>query len=253
MKKKIALYLFSGTGNTKCLVDRLGHILRPHDFDLSIFPLEKGFHELEGGCDQIIFAFPANSQAVSPFIWQFFRSLPKAKGTTVDILITLNESTYVLMPLEALLKKKGYVPMSVTEISMPNNMLTKPADEAEDKARMETAFQDLELFAKSIIIARPYRHPAKKGSFFVSFLARNTGLPSMSMRRIFVLRIKNDVCTCCGLCVRECPVGNIEMDDVPRRLNRCELCMKCLADCPEKAIFFKGKENMMVRKVPLRE
>lgn len=253
MKMKIALYYFSGTGNTKCLVDRLAHILRPHGIELSVFPLEKGFHELEGGCEHIIFAFPANSQAVSPFIWQFFRSLPKAKGTEVDILITLNESTYVLKPLEALLKRKGYVPMSVTEISMPNNMLTEPANDAADKVRIETAFQDLELFAKSIVIDRPYRHPAKKGSFFVSFLARNTGLPSMSMRRIFVLQIRNDLCTRCGLCVRECPVGNIEMGDVPKRLNRCELCMKCLADCPEKAIFFKGKENMIVRKVPLWE
>ena len=253
MKQKIALYLFSGTGNTKYLTDRLSRILRTHDFEVTVFPLEKGFHELAGGCDHIIFAFPANSQAVSPFVWKFFKSLPKAEGTRADILLTLNESTYVIKPLSALLKKKGYIIQSVSEISMPNNMLMKPADEEDDWARLENACKELDLFADSIAAGTPYQHKAKEGSHFVSFLARKTGLTTMSMRKIFVLQVNHDLCTRCLVCVQGCPVGNIDMADYPVHVNKCEFCMRCAAYCPEKAISVRGKENVQVRKIPLRE
>jgi len=47
----------------------------------------------------------------------------------------------------------------------------------------------------------------------------------------------NENCTHCGICQRICPSGNITVtqDDVSFD-NKCYLCLRCIHQCPEKAI-----------------
>ena len=54
-------------------------------------------------------------------------------------------------------------------------------------------------------------------------------------------------CTKCGLCVKVCPVGNIELVRGSLRwLNHCQHCMACLQWCPPEAIQYK--KNTLGRK-----
>lgn len=43
-------------------------------------------------------------------------------------------------------------------------------------------------------------------------------------------------CNGCGICVRVCPVDNIELEDKPRWNHGCELCYACYQWCPRGAI-----------------
>jgi flavoprotein len=44
-------------------------------------------------------------------------------------------------------------------------------------------------------------------------------------------------CNHCGICLKVCPVSNIEMkNEKPAWLHQCEQCFACLQWCPQEAI-----------------
>ncbi len=50
-----------------------------------------------------------------------------------------------------------------------------------------------------------------------------------------------DACVGCGLCSKECPMNNIQMDG-KRAVsgNQCTMCYRCISLCPQKAITLLG-------------
>lgn len=58
-------------------------------------------------------------------------------------------------------------------------------------------------------------------------------------------KIDNEKCTKCGLCVAECPVRIIEMEEIPfireEKEKNCIKCQHCFAVCPTAAISIFGK------------
>ena len=61
-----------------------------------------------------------------------------------------------------------------------------------------------------------------------------------------------DTCNGCGLCVKKCPLGNIEIvDGKPQWNGNCTHCMACIAYCPTEAIEYgkisKGKRRYTCR------
>lgn len=49
--------------------------------------------------------------------------------------------------------------------------------------------------------------------------------------------LADEKCNGCGICVRVCPISNIEMvDKKPVWQNRCESCLACVNWCPKEAI-----------------
>lgn len=247
MKNELELYYFSGTGNTKFIVDYVISKLNSNGVDAEVYHIEDKSPKITKGKNKM-FVFPANSQSVSPFIWKFFKDLPEGNGEKLFVLITLNESSYVAEPLYKLFKKKGYTPVYFSEVSMPNNMIVNnTVDTENDKTRVKNALKKCDEIVQDIVNGKSKWVSEFKGSRFVSFLSRNTNLPWISMRLIFKLEVNKETCTKCGICEKSCPVGNIEMKDGPKHNKKCQFCMRCISSCPNKAIYFKGKEKFTVR------
>ncbi|NLW22941.1 MAG: 4Fe-4S binding protein [Tissierellia bacterium] len=56
-----------------------------------------------------------------------------------------------------------------------------------------------------------------------------------------VIKIDNEKCTKCGLCIETCPINIIRMegDMVLMDETRCIKCKTCVGVCPSKAIYIK--------------
>ena len=62
----------------------------------------------------------------------------------------------------------------------------------------------------------------------------------------------NDMCRRCGLCVKKCPMGAIDPENIEDFLNICIKCGACSKKCPSKARYFDD-ENYLYHKTELEE
>jgi len=66
--------------------------------------------------------------------------------------------------------------------------------------------------------------------------------PAASVKKVprkAIIKIKNEWCKSCGICVELCPKGVLEMQDgypVAVRPEDCTLCLDCEIRCPDFAI-----------------
>ncbi|WPC42703.1 EFR1 family ferrodoxin [Clostridium sp. JS66] len=248
MKGGLELYYFSGTGNTKFIVEYIVNRLSDRKVNVETYRIENGFKKIKKE-NAKMFVFPINSQATCPFIWKHLKRLPEGTGEKIFILITLNESAAIEKPLYKLLKKKGYNPVYYNEISMPNNMVNGAINTENDKIRVKKALEKCDVIVDDIISSNSKWISEFKGSKMVSFLSRHTSLTWFFMRLIFKLEVNKKKCVNCGLCEKQCPVHNIKLNKGLKHNRKCEFCMRCIASCPNKAIYIKGKENFIIKKM----
>ena len=71
----------------------------------------------------------------------------------------------------------------------------------------------------------------------------------MVFKKLLFLNVDKTKCIKCGLCSKLCPVENIEFNqtkklpDYPKIKYQCQICMRCIAFCPQKAIYIGFRKN----------
>jgi len=57
--------------------------------------------------------------------------------------------------------------------------------------------------------------------------------------------VDKEICIGCGICIRECPVNAIVMEDGKAVIDmeKCIRCKKCHEICPQKAVKYGGEKN----------
>ncbi len=70
-----------------------------------------------------------------------------------------------------------------------------------------------------------------------------------------IVRVDTETCTGCGLCVRACPFGAIQIDPASRKAYKCELCERepaCVSICPAEAITFVAQKAFFAKNTALQ-
>ena len=240
----IGIYL-SGTGNTKHCVEKLLNLLDP---DAVSLPLENpGSAKMIEAEDTIILGYPTQFSN-APFMVRDFieKNAVLWQGRKVFCVNTMGLFSGDGTGCTArLLKKHGAEILGGIQIKMPDSvcdskMLKK--DIEKNRQIVRDADRRLEQVAKAM---KQGRYP-REG---LSFIAHIKGLFGQRLwfygkTAGYTDKLKiGDACIGCGLCSRECPMGNIEIkDNKAVSGNRCTMCYRCISLCPQKAITLLGDQ-----------
>jgi ferredoxin len=130
--------------------------------------------------------------------------------------------------------------------NMPNNIcntpLLKPASAKRISKYKSQVEEKLDLICADIeegIVKKRGFSGISKGLGRIqgdAWQGKDHSKPSLEMKAGRDIRVASD-CTSCGLCIKVCPMRNLEMKDgsVQHR-NDCTICYRCVNLCPKQAI-----------------
>ena len=238
---KIILYYFSGTGNTKVVVDLLSDYLNAgHECKLyNIDDINKSQLTMPEQQDEMIgLAYPIYGGDTPHNVYDFVKMMPEGKNNDMFILNTAADFIHIndnaSKRIIKILKTKSYRVFYERTIAMGSNFflaypenLTKQLYETA-KIKVKHIKHDIlnknERIRSSGFLLKAFSLLAYKGE---AIAAKHFGKKLRA----------NENCVLCGKCVRRCPRENISIEnDMLVFSDKCIWCMRCLYECPQQAI-----------------
>ena len=235
-KMNIALFYFSGTGNTKLVIDKWKDEANKLDINIDLFSIEKEEIPSLDNYDKVAFAYPIHAFNAPEIVWRFATKLSTQEKPMPLFLImvsgeylTLNHSSGD--KLKRVLKKKNYVLENDYHYVMPYNLVFR---HTEQKAyKMYEAMNIIVPLDVQEYLLDNTRHLTKKHHLvgWIIFLIRIEQWFSGVNGKHF--KVNKSKCIKCMKCVNNCPVHNISYEnDKFTFSNKCTLCMRCAFNCP---------------------
>ena len=247
---KILICYFSGTGNTKRVVDKYVEAFKNKGCEVDTFRVEnQNFNYNLNDYDKIGLAYPIHAFNAPAIIFSFIKKFPKLESEKPLFIIKTSGEPLKLNNISSIkpmsiLKKKNFKLTNEYHYCMPYNIIFRHTDSMAYKM-WETAKQLIPIDAQEILDGKEVK--LKKFPF---------GRPLA-----FVFRIEHwggrfngkrykvkDNCAHCNACVNICPTHNIAVENGEFHFGKnCIMCMRCAFLCKENAIkiglFEKWKVN----------
>lgn len=267
---KALLIYFSGTGNTEMITTAVISGLKAGGWDAEAVSVEslndksRDFNFNLRTMDLIGFGFPVYKFSYPDIMSKIFPFLSNLKPSGKPFFVF---STYCRFPSTALHRMAGaveraetadadrpHVPIAMQAFKCPSNGIAslKQTDSRDYREVMYFSpgiGQLVEQFTKEITanferFHNDGRGVAHRGSPIDGF--REGIVEKIEHSRYPSMSIDVDKCTVCGLCVKQCPDGNLVSSSDERTVRRiiikddenCLHCLRCLHICPYKAITF---------------
>ncbi len=261
MTKSVCLFFFSGTGNSWWVANHLAPLLNELELETHIISLEspegrdpKLWRPKLEEADILGVVFPVYASDYPRIFEPWFEALPEGKDKPAFIVAQMAMfSGDTALHFGRRLKKHGYKVKQAINLRMITNIdghiMTKIPDPEGRDERLNAADEKLEKLADYIKRGKKWKQRRDPLSYLIAILQR---VPmNWSFNWVQNLIRVTDRCTGCGKCVRDCPVGALEMvDGRPERNDACILCARCFNFCPEAAISI-GKKPVDIEKQKL--
>jgi Pyruvate/2-oxoacid:ferredoxin oxidoreductase delta subunit/flavodoxin len=244
MEKCIDIYYFSGTGNTKMLLDIFTNALTENGHHVATRKMEKESNVAINKNTTLGLAFPVAIQSTYPLVWDFVYKLPKVKDVEIFMFDTMEDfSGGVVGPMKKVLSKKGYNCIGAREFKMSSSMNLDPNKINIGVEKNKKARQDINQYALDLI------HNKTKWNRvpFFSDLMRSISISNKEWVKMSKNITITDDCIQCKLCMKNCPVSSISPIENKVEINHeiCNSCMRCVSLCPKNAILVKGKQILL--------
>lgn len=250
--KKVSIYYFSGTGNSKNVAKWLVEFAKTENIEADMHSIDKLNRLNIPNPDPealLIFISPVHGFNYPPVMIHFLRHFPKGKnkvvlmntraGMIIGQMITPGLTGVAFYLSGLILKLKGYKIVGLRPVDLPSNWISFHPGLTKRAVRLLHIKNKKRIrkFAKKIFAG-------KRSYKALLEIIQDIAISPISVAYYFIGRFflaktfyaSND-CTDCGLCIKQCPVQAIKK--VGNRhywtLN-CESCMRCMSNCPEKAI-----------------
>lgn len=258
------IFYFSGTGNTCWCADRIAAGLTQHGIPartVSIEQIDLADMESEIGSAEVIgLGWPVYGSDLPEPMKQFIDSaLPACRDRKLFTFCSqMMFSGNGARVYEHELAARGWSIGWSAHFNMPNNICVTAfrvpylSDPAKLTRRLKQTGKTIERFVRAI--ANGKRYDRGRGP-----IARMLGAMQRNPYRKWYRSLKDDVsvdpdiCTLCGRCVRNCPSGNLVLENghISTR-GTCVLCVRCYNFCPVQAIRYRGKLHLEKRGTPYR-
>ena len=235
MEPRCVMYVFSGTGNTMLVAEEYRKIFGDKT---EIYEITSSFNELPlpDDYDTVGIGYPVHAFNAPLIVRRFASSLHAGRPMKLFLFHTggeglaLNDSSS--FSIREVLGREFHI-ISERHYVMPYNMIFRHSDEM--VKHMITYMRRLvPIHAESIKAGQSEKMPLMPFRHMISVLFRIEWLyaklqgPHMHAET---------TCTSCGLCERNCPMGNIQMENGHPVFGRnCALCVRCSFNCPVNAI-----------------
>ena len=242
----IAMIYFSGTGNSKYIVDYLGNKLKENNHNVKIYNIEQN-PIIPIDTDLLVIGGPIYAGNVpEKLIRWVLRNVPESSANS--IVYSTSAGLINAQGVDSLAKKlskKGYNVLAKETYLMPRNFYfgkyPKNTKDEVDKMLEDVNKQLDELVDKICLDTLSSKEFENKGVLGKDLLAETFSVMSRFMGKSFSV---DDNCIKCGICIKNCPENNINFgkDKNIKFSNKCMLCCRCIHNCPKNAINYKGKK-----------
>ncbi len=235
---KVLICYFSGTGNTKKVVDALSEQFIKNDCDVVLHNVENKLDKNLNDFDLIGIAYPIHAFNAPPIIVKFVQSLPKLqKQKRLFIVKTSGEplklNNISSGKIKRILQKKNIILHNEYHYCMPYNMIFRHSDSMAYKM-WTTASNLIPIDCKEILTEKDVKLKYVPFGRFLAWVFRIEHWGGRFNGKKYKV---NENCIHCAKCVRDCPTHNIKIEDGKFVFgNNCIMCMRCSFMCPKNAI-----------------
>lgn len=236
---KIVIYYFSGTGNTKKVVEKVRQefLYRQVEIEIRNIEVSPKIEDISS-FDKIGIAYPVHAFNAPSIVLDFARSLPKLEQKReVFILKTSGEPLSInaisSLRLLKILRKKNYLFQSEYHYVMPYNILFRHSHNMVRhmwnvvNRRVPQEVEEI-LSGKKVELKRIFL------GAWIAHLFRIEHWGGRFNGKHY--RVTN-ACTKCLACARNCPTQNIQIKEGKLTFDHhCLMCMRCCFSCPNQAI-----------------
>lgn len=239
--KNAIIYVFSGTGNTLKACDIYKREFEKFGIETTLYNVRKGFENLPNpnDFDLVGFAYPIHGFNAPYIMLDLAKALPRANGKKQYFVVKtsgepLKINNVSSIKFNDIMKKKGYVAGSEYHYVMPYNMIFRHTDDM--AAKMKYTLDKLApIEAREVVCGVEHKLAKVPFGRFVAWVVR-IEQPAMKVNGRF-FKVNSDKCIKCGACAKNCPVGNIKIDENGKFSfgNDCIMCTRCSFNCPRDA------------------
>ena len=237
----VTLAYFSGTGGTKIIADAFAASFSRRGREVTVVEISgrKGPEpKWAEGTDLLMVLSPVYAFRLVSLVERWVERLPKTKQSLGAVISVsgggeVSPNTACRVHCKNLLRNKGYRLIWEDMLVMPSNFAVQ-AERSINLSLMRALPGKVERIVEGILSGgeRLTRPQVQDRLFAVLGRGEHVGA------RLFGASIRaSKDCNLCGLCVENCPAGNIRCQDGRLKFGfRCIMCMKCIYRCPHHAL-----------------
>lgn len=235
---KVIICYFSGTGNTKKVVDFYAQEFEKNGCNITLHEIESVENVNFNGYDLYGIAYPIHALNAPSIIVDFCKNLPKQEERKNLFIIKTSGEPLKINNISStkickILKKKNYILNNEYHYIMPYNMIFRHSNATAYKM-WNTAKNLIPIDCREIISGEKVTLSHFPMSNFISWVMRIEHWGGRFNGRRYKV---NENCIKCGKCVKNCPTKNITIDENGNFHfgKKCLMCMRCSFNCPVDA------------------